>query len=416
MNGHAVLALGIFLITYLLISARRLQFLPLGRPAAALVGATLMVAAGVVTPDEAYTRAIDGNTIVLLLGMMIVTEHLEEAGFFQLAARWTFRVARSPRALLCWLAWTSGVLSALFVNDTVCLLLTPLVVSVLGQVNLPRFPYLMTLATASNIGSVMTLVGNPQNMIIGSLAQKAGHQLDYLTFALHMVPVGVVCLALHVALLLVLFRKQIPAAWEQKPAPVVKLNGPLLRRTLLVVAGVSVAFCLRLNPAWSALAGACVLFVWNRQHPPAGEVLARLDWSLLLFFGGLFITVYGLDVSGVNHSLWAWAGGLWDTGPLMQRLNLVWVSVVGSNVVSNVPFIKLVEGQMVRFANPEQMWMLLAMATTFAGNLTLLGSVANIIVMETSGEPVGFWQYLRIGLPATLLSCTVGTVMLLALA
>jgi Na+/H+ antiporter NhaD/arsenite permease-like protein len=144
-------------------------------------------------------------------------------------------------------------------------------------------------------------------------------------------------------------------------------------------------------------------------------ILARLDWSLLLFFFGLFVAVYGLEASGVTAYLWEQAGELWQTGPLAQKLNLVWVGVLGSNVVSNVPFIKLIEPQMGQLADPEAGWMLLALATTFAGNLTLLGSVANIIVMETSGEPVGFWQYLRLGLPVTVLSTVTGTGLLLLL-
>lgn len=414
---HAVLALAIFTFAYVLISGRRLHILPVGRPAAALLGATLMVVLGVVSPKQAYTEAIDGNTIVLLLGMMIITQHLELAGFFNWAAELAFRVARSPRSLMAWLAWTAGLLSALFVNDTVCLLMTPLVVRILKQAQLPRFPYLMALATASNIGSVMTLVGNPQNMIVGSLAEKDG--LDYLTFAMYMVPVGLICLAVHVLFLLWMFRRELPAQWQQATLPDIELDRPLLTRTLVVVAGVGLAFCCRLNPAWSALAGACVLFIWNGKKPAAGAILARVDWLLLLFFAGLFVIVYGLDVSGVKDRFWQWAGVLWDAEPLVQRIHFVWVSVLGSNLVSNVPFIKLIESQMSHFgsdpAAQRQMWMLLAMATTFAGNLTLLGSVANIIVMESSGEPVGFWQYLRVGFPATVISCVLGTVLVLAL-
>lgn len=413
MTSTAILALAIFLFTYMLISGRRLQILPLGRPAAALLGATLMVAAGVVTPEQAYTEAIDGNTIVLLLGMMILTEYLREAGFFDLAARWTFRLARSPRALLLWLGASSGVLSALLVNDTVCLLLTPMVVQILGLARLPRFPYLMALATSSNIGSVMTLVGNPQNMIIGSLAQRAGHGVDYVSYAQVMVPVGGLCLAVHLLLLHWLFRHELPAQWETFAEAAVKIRPGLLRRALLTVAAVVAAFCLGVNPAWAALAGACVLFIWNRDQPGAADILARLDWTLLVFFAGLFISVHGLTTAGVKDQLWESLGGIWDTEPLLQNLNLVWVSVLGSNIVSNVPFIKLIENQMGKFPQPAQAWMLLALATTFAGNLTLLGSVANLIVMETAREPVGFWQYFRIGFPATLLSCVLGAALLL---
>lgn len=251
-------------------------------------------------------------------------------------------------------------------------------------------------------------------MIIGSLAQKAGHGVDYLSFALHMVPVGGICLTVHLAFLLWLFRFDLPAQWERTPDSEVKIDLSLLMKSLFIFAAMSLAFCLGYNPAWAALAGACALFVLARQHPPTGEVLARLDWSLLLFFAGLFISVHGLATSGVNQQLWEAIDGLWETDDVLQNWNLVWISVVGSNVVSNVPFIKLIEGQMGHFAHPAQAWMLLALATTFAGNLTLLGSVANVIVMETSQEPLGFWQYFRIGFPATLLSCSLGTVLLLA--
>jgi Na+/H+ antiporter NhaD/arsenite permease-like protein len=293
--------------------------------------------------------------------------------------------------------------------------MTPLIAQVLAEVKLPRFPYLMTLATSSNIGSVMTMTGNPQNMIIGSYAQRAGLPLDYPTFALHLVPVGLVCLALHVWFLQWLFRRDLPTTWEVAQLPEVEADRPLMRRTLLVLLGVGVAFCLKLHPAWSAMGGACVLFALNQNRPRAQLVLTKIDWTLLLFFCGLFIVVYALKSSDVTTKLWSHAGGLWRGSDLEQKLHLVWVSVVGSNVVSNVPFIALVEPQMSQLADPTAGWMLLAMATTFAGNLTLLGSVANIIVMETSGEPVGFWRYLRVGLPVTILSCVIGTGMLLVI-
>jgi Na+/H+ antiporter NhaD/arsenite permease-like protein len=412
-DARATTAALLFALTYALISARRLGFIALGRPAAALVGATLMVAAGIVTPEEAYTKAIDGNTIFLLLGMMIITEHLKEAGFFSVAASFVFRVAKTPKSLLVVLGATSGVLSALLVNDTVCLLLTPLVVEVLARTKLPRFPYLMALATSSNVGSVMTLVGNPQNMIIGSLAERRVG-LDYVTFAARMVPVGIVCLLLHVGFLRVVFARAVPECWPARAEPKVAIDRPLLTRALLVVFAVSVAFCLRLNPAWSAVAGACALFVWNRQKPAAADVLARLDWSLLLFFAGLFIAVYGLETSGVKDAMWGFAEPLFSAPGALGKVHFVWLSVIGSNVVSNVPFIKLVEGQVARFADPTQGYLLLSMATTFAGNLTLLGSVANIIVLEQAREPIGFFQYLRVGLPATLLTCAAGTALLLA--
>jgi len=254
----------------------------------------------------------------------------------------------------------------------------------------------------------MTLVGNPQNMILGTKSH-----LSYPTFALYMVPVCFVCLLLHIAFLMWLFRKPLNVPWEIQHTPPVKLDVPLLRRSLLVAVAVSIAFCFGANPAWTSLAGACGLFLWNRNKPIAVEVLHHVNWSLLLFFAGLFITVHGLKSSGFTEWVWIQAAPLWHTSELGQEVNLVWLSVIGSNVVSNVPFIELMEDQMKRFDHPDTMWMLLALSTTFAGNLTLLGSVANIIVMEVSGEPVSFWQYFKVGLPVTILSCVVGIILLL---
>ena len=154
-------AIAIFAFTYLLISGRRLKILPLNRPAAALLGSVLMVAFGVLTPEQAY-RSVDYDTLVLLLGMMLISAYLFLAGFFDWAADWILRRAQSPQALLLYLVVVSGGLSALLVNDTVCLMMTPLVVAVMVRGRLPLPPYLLALAMSANLGSVATLVGNPQ--------------------------------------------------------------------------------------------------------------------------------------------------------------------------------------------------------------------------------------------------------------
>jgi Na+/H+ antiporter NhaD/arsenite permease-like protein len=156
----------IFVITYLLISGRQLKVLPLNRPAAALLGAVLMIATGVMTPERAY-RAINYDTLVLLLGMMLISAYLYLAHFFEWAADRVLDFSRTRARLLLYVTLTSGILSALLVNDTICLMLTPLVVAVIRRGKLPLLPYLVALATSANIGSVATLVGNPQNMIIG---------------------------------------------------------------------------------------------------------------------------------------------------------------------------------------------------------------------------------------------------------
>src|SRR5262249_18536982 len=155
----------------------------------ALLGTVLMVACGVVTPEQAY-RAVDYDTLVLLLGMMLISAHLFIAGFFDWAADWVLRRAKTPQALLLYLMVTSGTLSALLVNDTVCLMLTPLVVAVMVRGRLPLPPYLLALAMSANVGSVATLVGNPQNMIVGHISR-----IPFLRFSASMLPVAIVGLA-----------------------------------------------------------------------------------------------------------------------------------------------------------------------------------------------------------------------------
>lgn len=419
-NGwHEAAAIAIFGLTYALIGGRRLKILPLNRPAAALLGAVLMVATGVITPERAY-RAVDYDTIVLLLGMMLVSAYLYLAGFFEWAADRILKLARTPQRLLLYVILTSAVLSALLVNDTVCLMLTPLVVAVIVRGRLPLLPYLLALATSANIGSVATLVGNPQNMIIGNLSH-----IPFLQFSAALLPVAVIGLAINYAVLSFGFRKVLREAkmGADRPDNVVgapPLDRKLVAKTAVVLALVFVGFCLerwtRLPLAWTALAGAALVMVLARRD--THEVLKLVDWHLLVFFAALFVVVDGLSETGLPDRIYQGLRGLFGVSATAQAWNLSWFSVAGSNVFSNVPFV-LVAGKWIgNFARPELMWKVLAMATTFAGNLTILGSVANIIVVESARGhiEVGFWDYAKYGIPITLLSTVAGIVVLLMVA
>src|SRR6266849_8515069 len=184
-------AIAIFALTYFLVSGRQLKFLPLNRPAAALLGATLMIGFGVMTPERAY-RAVNYDTLVLLLGMMIISAYLYLAHFFEWVADAVLEFSRTPERLLLYLTLTSGILSALLVNDTICLMLTPLVIAVIRRGKLPLLPYLIALATSANIGSVATLVGNPQNMIIGHFSH-----ISFPEFSRALLPAAIVGLAIN---------------------------------------------------------------------------------------------------------------------------------------------------------------------------------------------------------------------------
>jgi Na+/H+ antiporter NhaD/arsenite permease-like protein len=403
-----ITAIAIFAFTYLLISGRRLKILPLNRPAAALLGTVLMVVCGVLTPEQAY-RAVDFDTIVLLLGMSLVSAYLCLAGFFDWTADWVLRVARTPQRLLFFLILTSGTLSALLVNDTVCFMLTPLMVNVVVRGKLPLLPYLLALAMSANIGSVATLVGNPQNMIIG---HQSG--ISFARFAASLLPAAVVCLALQYGVLRYGFREALAAAsLAAGDLPARRIDRYLLRLTMAVMALVFAGFLAGFNLSWTALSGAALIMVLARRD--THEVLKLVDWHLLVFFAGLFVVVEGLNSTGLPDRIYQQFRGGFGATAAVQAWSFAGFSALGSNLFSNVPFV-LVAGKWIPgFTQPELMWKVMALATTFAGNLTILGSVANIIVVESARGhiEVGFWDYARFGIPVTLLTTLAGMLILL---
>lgn len=411
MHSKEIIAIAIFGVTYLLLSGRQLHILPLNRPAAALLGTVLMVACGILTPEQAY-RAVDYDTLVLLLGMSLISAYLYLAGFFEWTADWVLRVAKTPQRLLLYLTLTASILSAMLVNDTICLMLTPLVVAVVVRGRLPLLPYLLALAMSANIGSVCTLVGNPQNMIIGHMSK-----IPFTSFCLSLLPVAIVGLAVEFAILSFAFRKTLSAVSIQPASGVEAPERPLDRRLLALTLGVLglvfAGFVAGFNLSWTALAGAALVMVIARRDTHA--VFKLVDWNLLFCFAGLFVVVEGLNSTGLPDQIYNHLRGLFGSNAGSQAWNLSWFSVAGSNIFSNVPFV-LVAGKWVPgFAEPELMWKVMALATTFAGNLTILGSVANIIVVESARQhiKIGFWDYAKTGIPVTLLTTVLGVAILL---
>lgn len=386
--------IAIFSLTYLLIAARRLRWLPIGRPAGALLGAFLMVATGALTPDMSYA-AVDGDTIVLLFAMMALVAYVERAGFFEWAAGHAIRRARTPVGLLVDVSALAGLASAFLVNDTVCVFLTPLVVITCQRANLPLAPYLIATATSANVGSAATLVGNPQNMIIGGASG-----LSFTTFAALAAPVAALGLAVNTGLLLLYYRRELGTAPLHAPPPTAP-DPRRLARVGLVVTGVVIAFFAGGHLGFSALGGLVALILLEREDPQ--EVFARVDWTLLIFFAALFIVVAGLATTGLVDAAWRVAGPALShhTAPGLAALTALYVA--GSNLVSNVPMV-LLAAPGVAAENSAFAWVLLAFVTTVAGNLTLIGSVANIIVAEKArgAYELGFIEYLRFGAVSTL--------------
>lgn len=401
------LALAIFTLTYLVIASQKIPFLHLDRPSGALTGAVLMVISGVLTLDEAY-RAINYDTITLLLGMMILVGYLRLARFFRYLTYLLLSRLHTGTQLLAGITFASGLLSAIFVNDTICLMMTPLVMQLCEETKLDLTPFLIALATSSNIGSVMTLVGNPQNMLVGTYSGWS-----YGGFFLHLLPIGLLGLLLNFFLIYFVFKKKLAGkTWDQAHFSAPRVDVRLMRKGLLILVGAMLGFLFSAQLALVSIAAGTAIILVARKSP--ARAFAYIDWALLLFFCGLFIVVAGINKVGVVEKMFvpmkAWFGvSIWQQLGVFST-----ISILFSNLVSNVPFVLIATHWIEAFANPKIMWLALAMASTFAGNFTVVGSVANMIVMELSREQVRlpFWTFFKIGAPLTLLSTLVGVIVL----
>jgi len=368
------------------------------RPGAAIIGAVLMVAFRAVRPADAV-HFIDFGTIVLLFSMMLLVAYLHLDGFFDWVTEWIAARIR-PRHVLPAIIFLSGAFSAFLVNDIICLMMVPFTLKVTRRMGLKPMAYLLAVATASNIGSVATITGNPQNMLIGSYSG-----IRYRTFLFHLGPVALAGLLLDwLALWLIYTRRETHAALavppaEHAPGP----RGSLVKAgivILLVLAG----FLAGLPPAQVAAVGAAIMLMTRRHEPRL--VYDEVDWGLLVFFVGLFLIVGGAENVGLTTRLLE-LGQRWN---LQNSSAFAIVTAALSNIVSNVPAVMVLKSMVPRFGNPQQGWLLLAMASTLAGNLTITGSVANIIVVERAKPEVRitFGEYLRAGVPITVVTLAVG--------
>ena len=394
----------IFAGSYLGLAIGRVPGLAVDRAGIALVGAGLMVAAGVLSPRAAFA-AIDLDTIALLLGMMILVASLRLSGFFPLLAGWCADRARRPVGLLALVVAASGLLSAFLVNDAICLVLAPLVLEMARRLGRDPRPYLLAVAMASNVGSTATITGNPQNMMIGSLSG-----ISYGRFAAALSPVALVGLVLTVLLLWAFHRGEFARPFAPvRPAAAGRVRPVLLARAGVAATAMVAGFFAGVRPSKVAIIVGGLLLLTRRVK--SRRVYEEIDWSLLLMFAGLFIIVAGAQQALLGPGVIAAVGRF--------RLDLVpvlaGVSALASNLVSNVPAVLLLRPFVAGLADPDRAWLTVAMASTLAGNLTLLGSVANLIVAQRAaagGVRIGFWEYGRVGLPLGLASLLFGTLWL----
>jgi Na+/H+ antiporter NhaD/arsenite permease-like protein len=394
----------IFIGSYLVFALGKFPWMKIDRPGAAIIGAVLMVAFRIVGAPEALA-SIDFGTIVLLFSMMLIAANLRLAGFFDGLTEWTI-TRLHPHHLLPTVIFASGLLSAFLVNDIVCLVLTPLVVHMTRRLGLAPMPYVVAVATASNIGSTASITGNPQNMLIGSLSN-----ISYVDFVAHLGPVALAGLFVNWAVLYALHVRRSPDRVEVAEV----LSAPefqhdrVRKKPVVVLMIVLAGFLSGVPSALMAAVGAALLLITRTVEPRT--IYDEVDWGLLVFFVGLFVIVGGAERAGL-------VGTLLDP---IARWNLhrlpvfVTATALLSNIVSNVPAVMLLRTFVPSFPDPHTGWLALAMSSTLAGNLTITGSVANIIVVEralANGVRVGFRDYFRVGLPVTLATVILGSIWL----
>ncbi len=388
----------IFLASYVVFALGKFPGLKIDRTGAAIIGAVGMVAFRIVQPGEAV-RYINFQTIVLLFSMMLIVGNLHLVGFFEWNAEAVLRRLK-PHQLLPAVIFTCGCLSAFFVNDIVCLVMVPFVLSITRKMQLQPLPYLLAVATASNIGSVATITGNPQNMLIGSFSG-----IHYRDFLLHLGPVALVGMFVDWAVLHWVHMRNVTMAAEDRAGiPLPALDLSKLTKPVIVASAVVIGFFFGVDPAMMAALGAAVLLITRTLEPQ--RLYKEVDWGLLVFFVGLFLIVGGAENAGITTRLLDIAQH-WN----LQRTWIFTITVAGlCNIVNNVPAVMLLKTMVPGFADPHKAWLLLAMASTLAGNLTITGSVANIIVVESAKPEVeiGFSDYVRAGVPITVLTLLVG--------
>lgn len=416
MTSQQLVAIGIFVATFALILTERVH-----RTIVAMVGALMMLVAGLLMgfySQALALAAIDFNTLGLLLGMMILVRLLEQTGFFEYIAIVTGkRSGGRPWVLLIVLGAATTVLSMFLDNVTTVVLIVPVTILIAQVLGINPVPLLVSEAVLSNIGGVATLVGDPPNVLIGSAAG-----LTFDAFLLRMAPLALVAWFVALPILFLAFRRELReqpknltalAQLDEKQA----LHDPAnLRKVLAVLGGVILLFfaqgALKLEPSAIALGGAAIALIWVR--PDVDETLRHVEWGVLLFFAALFVTVGGLQASGVLHQLTNAISGLASANPLLASLALLWIAAILSAMVDNIPFTIAVIPVILELGSlgipVSALWWALALGAGLGGNGTPIGATANVITIaqsERTRTPITTRIWMRSGLPVMLATCVV---------
>ena len=400
-----------FVLTYSLIVVRKVNGRRIRTWTAAVLGGVLMLLLGVVTPSEAWDY-INFEVILQVAGMMMLTASLQYCGFFEIVVDFLMRRFDGRRRFLSGVMAITACLSAVMLNDAVVLIFTPIVLRCCQRMRADPVPYMVGVFVSANIGSAATVVGNPQNALVASMAG-----IGFLDYSIRVIPLTVICMAVAMLMMRRMYGGRLDTddaslsgeTFHTREVDKYRLCAVLaVTVTALVLFALSVPLGLRIYQIALAAGAVSLIIVLTDSMRAGGYVIRHVDWSILLFFTGLFVVIAGAVSSGLLDSMSELFGMGDGNVPAIGVLS--GFSTVLANLVSNVPSVMLIgqllpEGDMV-------LWITLAVTSTFAGNLTLIGAAANIIV-EDEGEKHGirmdFFRYLRVGIPIAVITIVIAT-------
>ena len=390
------------------------------RVPAALLGGTLAIFLGVVTPEGAW-ESIDHNTMFLLIGMMIIVSVLIESGFFSILSSMALKITKGdPFKIILTFTMLTAFLSAFLDNVTTVLFMVPILISITSKLKLKPVPYIIATVLASNIGGTATLIGDPPNIIIGSLGG-----FTFMDFIVNIAPIVVLTHIIGTAVFIGMMKFQghleVKLTDEEELKKIVEEQkieyDVILMRKGLIVFGITILLfflhhILHLEAGTIALFMASILMLWARENPET--IFERVEWTTLMFFLGLFVVIGGLEHSGVFEDAAHFVAGV-ITDPMSGIVVLGGLSALISGIVDNIPFTMAMSYVLIDLSktatfNVEPLWWALALGACLGGNLTIIGASANVVaagLSEREGYPIKFFDFIKQGTPVTVITVIV---------
>lgn len=407
--------IAIFIATYVIIISEKIH-----RTVIAMAGAMLMILLGIINQEQAI-NGVDFNTLGLLIGMMVVVGIAKECGMFQFVAIWAAKAGKGkPMPIFALLGLITAVFSAFLPNVTTVLLMVPVTFVIANNLKVNPKPYLVGIILLSNIGGAATLIGDPPNILIGSAAK-----IGFMDFLIHLGPISVICGAVVIGLLYLLYRNDFHTSEEARES-IMRFNPklaitdvPLLIKSLIILGIIFIGFFTTgvtgLEGATIALSGAALLLLLTMFDPE--NHLKEIEWTTLFFFTGLFIMVVSLEHIGAIEMLAQWLLSITGGDLTITAITMLWGSAILSAIIDNIPFvatmIPLIKDVGLLAGLPlAPLWWALALGADFGGNATIIGASANVVVTgmaEKEGHKIGFVEYMKLAVPLTAVVLVIST-------